>query len=344
MPQATDPDREHERVRKHYATYHAHVCGVKTCGCVFPDARLLELHQTECHDPLAALKKERGEKTFQCHIEAPTCGRNFLTPKARRLHLIEAHDFPKEYFFAVTNKGIGGLLKRWGEGASMIRKEWKPRDGDGKGRLDTMRYRDEDDKMDEDEDEEDEENEESENHEDLKEHGEEEPADLEATPRMLPLTTGMHSPQSSISSSQSLRQKHSKNQRDDAGVAGLTDTLNSLSLVPNSVRFGRGGNTGGFLPNAHGGRGRGRGRGRSGFAANPAVHGPVMPHQHQSMDVDGAHTGPNAQSGGRGRRVEIEVGTPQDGLQATSEHPARGKGGARGRARARARGRGGRGS
>ena len=27
----------------HYATYHAHVCGVAGCGCVFPDARLLEL-------------------------------------------------------------------------------------------------------------------------------------------------------------------------------------------------------------------------------------------------------------------------------------------------------------
>ena len=52
----------------------------------------------------------------------------FSTPKARRLHLIQAHGYPKEYFFAVTNKGIGGLLKKWGEGASMIRGEWKPRD------------------------------------------------------------------------------------------------------------------------------------------------------------------------------------------------------------------------
>ncbi|KAI0333898.1 hypothetical protein GY45DRAFT_1210516, partial [Cubamyces sp. BRFM 1775] len=46
----------------HYAMYHAHVCEEKGCGCVFPDARLLELHQTECHDPLAAVRKERGEK------------------------------------------------------------------------------------------------------------------------------------------------------------------------------------------------------------------------------------------------------------------------------------------
>ena len=30
-------------LERHYATYHAHVCGVKGCGCVFPDERLLEL-------------------------------------------------------------------------------------------------------------------------------------------------------------------------------------------------------------------------------------------------------------------------------------------------------------
>src|ERR1700676_2855548 len=27
----------------HYAIYHAHVCEFQGCGCVFPDARLLEL-------------------------------------------------------------------------------------------------------------------------------------------------------------------------------------------------------------------------------------------------------------------------------------------------------------
>ena len=30
-------------LERHYATYHAHVCSVKGCGCVFPDERLLEL-------------------------------------------------------------------------------------------------------------------------------------------------------------------------------------------------------------------------------------------------------------------------------------------------------------
>ena len=66
-----------------------------------------------------------SRKQFACHLT--TCNRLFMTPKARRLHLIQAHGYPKEYFFAVTNKGVGGLLRKWGEGASMVRKEWKPR-------------------------------------------------------------------------------------------------------------------------------------------------------------------------------------------------------------------------
>ncbi|KZT68687.1 hypothetical protein DAEQUDRAFT_711445 [Daedalea quercina L-15889] len=115
-------------LESHYATYHAHVCEEHECGCVFPDARLLELHQTECHDPIAAVRKDRGEKIFACHVAS--CSRRFLTPKARRLHLIQGHGYPKEYFFAVTNKGVGGLLKKWGEGASMMRGQWKPRDQD----------------------------------------------------------------------------------------------------------------------------------------------------------------------------------------------------------------------
>ncbi|EGN97024.1 hypothetical protein SERLA73DRAFT_185308 [Serpula lacrymans var. lacrymans S7.3] len=51
-----------KELEMHYAKYHAHVCEQRGCGYVFPDARLLELHQTECHDPLAAVRKERGEK------------------------------------------------------------------------------------------------------------------------------------------------------------------------------------------------------------------------------------------------------------------------------------------
>ncbi|KDR80796.1 hypothetical protein GALMADRAFT_1107732 [Galerina marginata CBS 339.88] len=295
-------------LERHYATYHAHVCEVDRCGCVFTDARLLELHQTECHDPIAALRKERGEKIFQCHVPAPGCGRNFLTPKARRLHLIQAHSYPKEYFFAVTNKGIGGLLKKWGEGASMIRKEWKPREQEEKQKLDINKYREGDQDVMDEEDEEDDDDDDDEEHEmdeDQSEDAEEEPGDLEATPRMLPRTTGIHSPQSSVSSSQSNQRRcqrgnsnRTDNTDDTAGVAGLTNSLNSLSLVPNSIRFGRGGKSGGFLPNARAFRGRGRGRG-----GGPAGIIQLNP---QQMEVDPSRPGMEglgARGRGRGRIV-----------------------------------------
>ncbi|KAB5593897.1 C2H2 type zinc finger protein [Ceratobasidium theobromae] len=115
----------------HYAKYHANICKEGSCrnepggAKIFPDARMLELHQTEYHDELAAIRNERGESIFACFLES--CPRKFRTPKGRRLHLIDAHGYPKLYFFAITKHGIGGLLARFGEGATLIRKPWKPR-------------------------------------------------------------------------------------------------------------------------------------------------------------------------------------------------------------------------
>ncbi|KAI0248781.1 hypothetical protein BJV78DRAFT_1097035, partial [Lactifluus subvellereus] len=61
-PNRPTPLSDTRALEAHYATHHAHVCSSPECGCVFPDPRLLELHLTECHDPLAALRRERGEK------------------------------------------------------------------------------------------------------------------------------------------------------------------------------------------------------------------------------------------------------------------------------------------
>lgn len=43
---------------------------------------------------------------FSCFVE--DCGRKCRTPQKRRLHLIDKHMFPKNYFFAVTKAGIDG--------------------------------------------------------------------------------------------------------------------------------------------------------------------------------------------------------------------------------------------
>lgn len=181
---------------------------------------------------------------FACHLA--TCPRLFSSPKTRRLHLIDSHAYPKEYFFAVTNKGVGGLLKRWGEGVSLLRGEWKGRAGD---------------------DEEDEDME-----EDAK--GRERPPHL---PRQKP---------------QSPAQKQQQNKpapASDAIDVDVDDDLHSLTAqmtalalgVPQTIRFGRGGKSGGFGSTGDGGVGvgvglgpgtnhpgtgagaRGRGRGRS---------------------------------------------------------------------------------
>ncbi|KAJ7035589.1 hypothetical protein C8F04DRAFT_1097768 [Mycena alexandri] len=245
----------------HYATYHAHVCEEPNCDCVFPDARLLEIHQTECHDPLAAVRKDRGEKIFACHLAS--CNKLFATPKARRLHLIQGHGYPKEYYFAVTNKGVGGLLRRWGEGASLMRGEWTPRDGaPPKPKSDPHSVLIEEDDEDEDE----------------------EPA------------SSLHHPHSSAPGE---------------GVDALADSLNALSLVPPSIRFGRGGKNGGFAPNERGGgraqpQFRGRGRGQGPYHPHPLPQQQQQPlngngNDADAMDID-APRSPRANfNPGRGR-------------------------------------------
>ncbi|GAA6030409.1 hypothetical protein JCM8097_009094 [Rhodosporidiobolus ruineniae] len=138
----------------HHRNYHAHVCTAPpptfewavsradqkrkgkermeegeggrgmVCGRVFPDERLLQLHLTECHDELAQLRRERGEKIFACFL--PTCSHHTSTPKSRRLHLIDKHAYPKQYFFGVTIWGVEDVLEK---GGGMVRRDWKPRPG-----------------------------------------------------------------------------------------------------------------------------------------------------------------------------------------------------------------------
>lgn len=209
----------------------------------------------------------------------------------------------------------------------MIRKEWKPREQKSKD-VDMKGYRD-GDGMDEDDEDEDEEEEEEEAGEKVEEEvetaedDEDESADLEATPRMLPRTTGIHSPQSSVSSS-SRGTAHPRNNQqtrsppntnsNNANVAGLTNSLNSLSLVPNSVRFGRGGK-GGFTQQPRGARGRGRGRGGGHGGAAQA-------HNTQRTEVNYPPPGSTSR-GGRGGGIHTEAGHTDGGL------------GARGRGRGR---------
>ncbi|KAK4050332.1 hypothetical protein OIO90_005125 [Microbotryomycetes sp. JL221] len=119
----------------HLKAFHEHVCKAQfsnipkhsnvtrskqnqetICGKVFPSQRLLELHLREWHDPVATMKQERGEKIYECFEES--CGqRRFRTTKTRRLHLIDKHSYPVNYFFGVVKFGVQDVLK---SGGSML--------------------------------------------------------------------------------------------------------------------------------------------------------------------------------------------------------------------------------
>ncbi|KZT00995.1 uncharacterized protein LAESUDRAFT_664842 [Laetiporus sulphureus 93-53] len=276
-------------IEAHYAKYHAHVCEERGCGCVFPDARLLELHQAECHDPLASIRKDRGEKIFACHLT--TCSKMFLTPKARRLHLIQAHGYPKEYFFAVTNKGVGELLKRWGEGASMVRGKWAAREevnddmDDGSGS----------DIASDDEGEE-------EVHEtqvdDAKMDGETEASGANGTQVQL---------QNGKESVGKYEDEASENKEDET-MDTLMGAMGSLSLVPPKIRFGRGATRPGFGRGRAGimQRGAAMARGRGGF--NGAMGGIG-----RGMMSPQATTSGNIAMGGSAR-MDMQTQAPMRGI------------------------------
>jgi len=180
-------------------------------------------------------------------------------------------------------------LKKWGEGASLIRKEWKAKEEKSEGRkkegvvVDMKSHRKSgDDEMAVDDDDDDEDGDEDDEEEEEEEKAEAD--DLEATPRMLPRKTmSVHSPQTSLTSHPDTYVANHNRSTANNDLTNLADSLNSLSLVPNSIRFGRGGKSGGFIPHrgntrsgksnrdeaaimkvdvVPGGRGIGRGSGR----------------------------------------------------------------------------------
>jgi len=99
----------------HYNKAHSNRC--LECRKNFPSEHLLSVHFEDCHDPLAVIRREKGEHTYSCFVEG--CERKCLTPPKRRMHMIDKHMYPKNYFFAVTEKGIDGrtsLLSGGGHG------------------------------------------------------------------------------------------------------------------------------------------------------------------------------------------------------------------------------------
>ncbi|CAK7268837.1 hypothetical protein SEPCBS119000_003263 [Sporothrix epigloea] len=88
----------------HYAKEHLNRC--IECRRNFPSPRYLSLHGDEWHNPFVAVKRDRGEHTYGCFVEG--CERKCGSSDKRRRHLIDKHGFPRNFFFSITQHGIDG--------------------------------------------------------------------------------------------------------------------------------------------------------------------------------------------------------------------------------------------
>ncbi|UNI14393.1 hypothetical protein JDV02_001025 [Purpureocillium takamizusanense] len=88
----------------HYLQFHTNRC--LECSKNFPSDHLLGVHIEEWHDPLVRVRRDKGEHTYSCFVE--DCDRKCLTHQKRRMHMIDKHMYPKNFFFSVTKDGIDG--------------------------------------------------------------------------------------------------------------------------------------------------------------------------------------------------------------------------------------------
>ncbi|GAO50492.1 hypothetical protein SAICODRAFT_66091 [Saitoella complicata NRRL Y-17804] len=86
----------------HFHTYHSNVCF--TCRTNLPSPRLLELHLAENHDPFWSARKAKGESVYGCFVEG--CPKMYKSWKKRIEHLVGKHEFLREYNFNLVNFGL----------------------------------------------------------------------------------------------------------------------------------------------------------------------------------------------------------------------------------------------
>lgn len=115
--------KSYEEYETHYHSFHTNRC--LDCRKNFPSEHLLNVHIEEWHDPLVVVKRDRGEHTVSLKIARPAklagvlisfqyscfvegCERKCLTHQKRRMHLVDKHMYPKNFFFGITKDGIDG--------------------------------------------------------------------------------------------------------------------------------------------------------------------------------------------------------------------------------------------
>ncbi|KAI5308918.1 hypothetical protein KEM55_004527 [Ascosphaera atra] len=108
----------YEDYEVHYRKEHVNRC--LECRRNFPTTHYLTLHIEENHDPLARVRREKGERTYRCFVEG--CEKVCLTPQKRRMHLIDKHAFPRMYNFFIVNDGLDNQ-------SSLLRPERRTKNG-----------------------------------------------------------------------------------------------------------------------------------------------------------------------------------------------------------------------
>ncbi|MCJ1247226.1 hypothetical protein MMC30_004440 [Trapelia coarctata] len=193
----------------HYAQDHTNRC--LECHKNFPSEHFLNLHIAENHDPLNEALRAKGEKTYRCFLS--DCDRVCSAPHKRRMHLIDKHQFPKNYDFLVVNTGMDkrSSMLRGHRRHSSIASYAAQRRSSIHQASDAP-------------------------------HGESSSAS-QAVGTDGNQPSSHHSPKVSREDPSSPRRQVVKRQDD---VDSLADSLSALKFVPPSVRFGRGGRKAGF--------------------------------------------------------------------------------------------------
>ncbi|KAM0559616.1 hypothetical protein ACHAPJ_004140 [Fusarium lateritium] len=189
--------RSYDEYEVHYNKSHTNRC--LECRKNFPSQHLLNVHIEEYHDPLVTVKREHGEHTYSCFVEG--CERKCMTHQKRRMHLIDKHMYPKNFFFAVTRDGIDGRRSLLNDGSHHRR-----RSSTNSQVIKSSRRR-----------------------ASLKEG---ENASSQQDPK------SQQSPKSPTV--QEVEKKKDDKKSVDTDMADLAGAMSSLSFVPPSIRFGRG--------------------------------------------------------------------------------------------------------
>ncbi|PKS09969.1 hypothetical protein jhhlp_004592 [Lomentospora prolificans] len=184
--------KTYEEYEAHYNKAHKNRC--LECDKNMPSEHLLNVHIEECHDAFVA---------YSCFVEG--CKRKCRTPQKRRLHLIDKHMYPKNYFFALTKEGVDGrrsLLLEGGHGRRRSSVNFQPKDARRRSSLLVGNETNNQDK---------------------------EAAD---------------SPSKQQTKKNPTDEDDSSESDPDEEMEGLTGAMSALQFVPTNIRFGRGGRSG----------------------------------------------------------------------------------------------------